>query len=172
MEWIRSRHRLNREEKLVNRMKKTERTYEPHLAVREFSVPPGGEWSPRSPGWSLIQIGRGTGYFLQPQSSLELETGTALLVAGPTQGSIRASQLGGLFLYSFSVTPARLTGLITMGEQDFLEQAAFRKEFSLRILSPRRSGGDENGGTLRRRKLERVVVSAESAPTVCRGFWQ
>ena len=137
MEWIRSRHRLNREEKLVNRMKKTERIYEPHLAVREFSVPPGGEWSPRSPGWSLIQIGRGTGYFLQPQSSLELETGTVLLVAGPAQGSIRASQLGGMFLYSFSVTPARLTGLITMGEQDFLEQAAFRKEFSLRILSPR-----------------------------------
>jgi AraC-like DNA-binding protein len=118
------------------RVKKAERIYEPHLAVREFSVPPGGEWAPRSPGWSLIKIERGTGYFLQPQSSLELETGTALLVAGPAQGSIRASQLGGLFLYSFSVTPTRLTGLITMGEQDFLEQAACRKEFSLRLLPP------------------------------------
>ncbi|MGP8021904.1 MAG: hypothetical protein ACLPRE_13105, partial [Limisphaerales bacterium] len=33
------------------------------LTVREFSVPPGGEWKPRSPGWSLIQIEQGTGYF-------------------------------------------------------------------------------------------------------------
>jgi AraC-like DNA-binding protein len=134
---IRSRKRVNRKAKFCDRMKKTERGYEPHLAIREFSVPPGGEWVPRSPGWSLIQIGRGAGYFLQPQSSLELETGTALLVASQAQGSIRASQLSELFLYSFSVTPARLTGLITMGEQDFLEQAALRKEFSLRILPPR-----------------------------------
>ncbi len=117
-------------------MKKPESVYEPHLAVREYSVPPGGEWTPRSPGWSLIQVEQGTGYFLQPQSSLELETGTALLLAGHAQGSIRASQLGGLSLYSFSIIPARLTGLITLGEQDFLEQAAARKDFPLRILPP------------------------------------
>jgi AraC-like DNA-binding protein len=117
-------------------MKKTERIYEPHLAVRKFSVPPGGEWSPRSPGWSLIQIGSGTGYLLQSQLSREVETGTVLLIAGPAQGSIRASQLGGLSLSAFGVTPARLTGLITMGEQDFLEQAAFRKECSVRMLPP------------------------------------
>ena len=79
-------------------MMKPERIYEPHLTVREFSVPPGGEWAPRSPGWSLIQIKRGTGYFLQPLSSLELETGTALLLASPAPGNIRASQLGGLSL--------------------------------------------------------------------------
>jgi AraC-like DNA-binding protein len=106
------------------------------LAIREFSVPPGEEWAPRSPGWLLVQIARGTGYFLQPQSSLELETGTALLLAGHAPGSIRASQLGGLSLYSFRVIPARLTGLITLGEQDFLEQAASRKDFPLRILPP------------------------------------
>jgi AraC-like DNA-binding protein len=117
-------------------MKKPERIYEPHLAVREISVPPGGEWSPRSPGWSLIQIGRGTGYFLQSQSSQELEIGMVLLVAGQVQGSIRASQLGGLSLYSFSVIPTRLTGLITLGEQDFLATASARKEFAVRILSP------------------------------------
>jgi AraC-like DNA-binding protein len=117
-------------------MNKPERIYEPHLAAREISVPPGGEWSPRSPGWSLIQIARGTGYFLQPPSSQELEPGVVLLVTGQAPGSIRASQLGGLALYSFSVIPARLTGLITLGEQDFLATASSRKEFAHRLLPP------------------------------------
>ena len=117
-------------------MRKPERIYEPHLVVREFPVPPGGEWVPRSPGWSLMQIARGTGYCLQPQSSQELETGTILLVAGRAPGSIRASQLGGLSLFSFNVIPARLTGLITLGEQDFLALAASRPALSFRILPP------------------------------------
>jgi len=148
-------------------MMKPERIYEPHLTVREFSVPPGGEWAARSPGWSLIQIKHGTGYFLQPQSSLELETGTALLLAGPAPGTIRASQLGGLSLYVFSVIPARLTGLITLGEQDYLEQAAARKGFPLRILPPNNpvavkmrelcAGGDSSGLLFRLRLLQFFV---------------
>jgi AraC-like DNA-binding protein len=117
-------------------VKKPERIYEPHLVVREFPVPPGGEWVPHSPGWSLMQIARGTGYCLQPQLSRELETGTVLLVAGRAPGSIRASQLGGLSLFSFNVIPTRLTGLITQGEQDFLTLAAARTEFSFRIFPP------------------------------------
>lgn len=117
-------------------MNRLERAYQPHLAIRKFSVPPGGEWIPRSTGWSLVQIERGTGYLLQPQSSLELETGTALLVVGSAPGSVRASQLGGLDLCSFSVMPSRLTGLITLGEQDFLERAASRKIFPVRVLPP------------------------------------
>ncbi len=117
-------------------MKKSERHYEPHLVIREISVPPGGEWRPHSPGWSLVQITRGTGYCLQPQSSRELETGTILLMTAQASGKIRASQLGGMLLSSFSVTPARLTGLITLGEQDFLALAASRPESSLRVLPP------------------------------------
>ncbi len=148
-------------------MMKPERIYEPHLTIREFSVPPGGEWTPRVPGWSLIQIKQGTGYFLQPQASLELETGTALLLAGSAPGTIRASQLGGLSLYVFSVIPARLTGLITLGEQDFLEQAAARKDFPLRILPPNNpvavkmrelcAGGDSSGLLFRLRLLQFFV---------------
>jgi AraC-like DNA-binding protein len=148
-------------------MKKPERIYEPHLAIREFSVPPGGEWAPRSPGWSLIQVGCGTGYYLRPQSSQELEMGTVLLGAGHVQGNIRASQLGGLSLYSFSVIPARLTGLITLGEQDFLELASSRKEFPLRILPPHSPvavkmrelyAGRNSGGLLFRLNLLQLFV--------------
>ena len=119
-------------------MKKPDRSlYEPHLAIREFSVLPGGEWVPKLSGWSLIQVKSGTGYWLQAQSSRELEAGMVLLVADHVRGSIRASQLGGLSLYSFSMIPARLTGLITLGEQNLFETAASRKEISLQILPSR-----------------------------------
>lgn len=150
-------------------MSRLNRAYQPHLAIREFSVSPGGDWAPRSTGWSLIQIKGGTGYFLQPQSSLELETGTALLMTGSTPGSIRASQLGGLALYSFSVIPSRLTGLITLGEQDFLERTASRKDTSVRIL-PRHHpvaarmmelcANENPGGLLVRLRLLQLFVEA------------
>lgn len=163
-------------------MKKPESGYEPHLAIREFSVPPGGEWAPRSPGWSLIQIVRGTGYFLQPQSSLELETGTALLLAGHAPGSLRASQLGGLSLYSFRVIPARLTGLITLGEQDFLEQAASRKDFPVRILPPHNpvamkmrqwyAGGNSSGLLFRLHLLQFFVEAFGSELDQAASNWE
>ena len=117
-------------------MKKQQLGYEPHLSIREFSVPPGKEWGPQSPGWFLIQVASGTGYYLQPTSSRELETGVVLLVAGHQPGNIRASQLGGLSLFVFNIIPARLPGLITQWERDFLELAASRKEFTPRILPP------------------------------------
>jgi AraC-like DNA-binding protein len=75
--------------------------------------------------------------------------------------------LGGLSLCVFSVIPARLTGLITLGEQDFLETASARKEFSLRIFPPRNPvavkmlelyAGRNSGGLLFRLKLLQLFV--------------
>jgi AraC-like DNA-binding protein len=116
-------------------MKKSDYTYQPHLSLKEFSIPPSGQWVPQSTCWSLIQVRQGIGYYLQPELNQELQSGTALLVAGSVRGSLRASQLGGLSLYSFSVVPARLTGLITFSEQNFLEKEAGKK-FSLQIFPP------------------------------------
>ena len=52
-------------------MTKPNRSYEPHLAVREVSLPPKGEWEPRLPGWSLCQVVSGAGYWLHPQLNQE-----------------------------------------------------------------------------------------------------
>ncbi len=117
-------------------MKKPDDLYKDHLAIREFSVLPGEEWLPGFSGWSLIQVGSGSGYWLQAQSSTELEAGTVLLVAGNTPGRVRASQLNGMFMCAFNVMPARLIGLITLGEQDFLKLAASRQELALQVLAP------------------------------------
>jgi AraC-like DNA-binding protein len=98
-------------------MNKSDFKYQPNLAFREFNVPAGEEWQPRLAGWSLVFIRQGSGYCLQPRLNRELETGTALLLAGPLPGSIRASQLGELSFCCCSIIPDRLTALISLDEQ-------------------------------------------------------
>jgi len=122
--------------KSINAMNKPDCFYEPHLEIREISVPPGKEWRLRLSGWSLIQIAGGNGYWLQEPSRTELETGTVLLLAGDNPGRVLASQLSAMSLFHFSVMPDRLSGLITLGEQDFFKQAAARKELAFQVLPP------------------------------------
>ncbi len=87
-------------------MKKSNGTYEPHLAIKDFSISPKGEWMPQFSGWSFIQVRRGSGYFLQSQLNQELAIGTVLLVGGAVPGTIRASQLCELSLCLFNSIPA------------------------------------------------------------------
>ncbi len=117
-------------------MKKSNCPYEPHLVLREFTIPAGGDWAARFAGWSVIQISSGTGYYLHPQSNQELETGAVILMAEGVNGNIRASRLGNLSLCAFSVRPVHLTGLITLPEENFLATAAGGNENFIRILSP------------------------------------
>ena len=96
---------------------------------------PGKEWLPRPSDWSLIQVEEGVGYWLQGPVSIELKTGAVLLVYGDGLGRIRASQLNSMSLYSFNVSPARLTGLITLSEQDFLRQAASQSDLAFQVFN-------------------------------------
>jgi AraC-like DNA-binding protein len=110
--------------------------YEPHLTIRAFSILPGREWLPKNTDWSLVQVEEGMGYWLDGQSSVDLQTGAVLLVSGSGQGRLRASQLSNMSLFSFSVTPGRLTGLITLSEQDSLKQAASKTELAFQVFPP------------------------------------
>ena len=116
-------------------VKKSDFKYQPNLAIREFTIPSGGEWLPRASGWSLIHVRQGSGYCLQSHGNQELVTGSLLLAAGCLQGSIRASQLGELSLGSFHIIPERLTGLITLDEQHLLKLPP-ANESLLKILPP------------------------------------
>jgi AraC-like DNA-binding protein len=150
-------------------MTKSDRAYEPHLAIREVCLPPGGEWTPRWSGWTLIQIGSGNGYWLHRQLNHELEAGTVLLLSPQVRGSIRASQLGGLSLYSFNVQPERLTGVITLSEQSILQKTASREEFSPKVFDPGSApatkwkelrAGQRQGGLLFRLQLLQLFAGS------------
>jgi AraC-like DNA-binding protein len=117
-------------------MNKLVHLYQPHLTMREFTLPAGKEWCPQLSDWSLVQVKRGHGYWLQDQTRAELAAGTILLLAGVVPGRLLVSQLNTMSLNSFTVMPDRLTGLLTLGEQDFFRQAASREKFTARIFSP------------------------------------
>ena len=72
----------------------------------------------------MIWIQAGAGYWLQPHSNHELQAGTSLLLPPESQGAIRASQVSELSLRFFRVEPGRLSGLLTLNEQQFFARAA------------------------------------------------
>src|SRR5215475_8321565 len=117
-------------------MAKLDCSYEHHLIVKDIFLEPGEEWTLRLPGWSMVLIKEGTGYWMNRQQNQELLPGSVLLVTERVEGSILASQLGGARLHIFRVEPHRLTGLITLREQRYFETAALRTELSLRIMPP------------------------------------
>lgn len=122
--------------KIVDATNDLNHPYAPHLLLRGFSLAAGKEWSPQLTGWTLIQVESGTGYWLQGQSRVELETGTVLLIPEDDPGRILASCLNGMLLHFFTVIPERLIAMITQGELDFFRQAAGRKEYARQILPP------------------------------------
>src|SRR5216684_2210639 len=115
---------------------KADSGFSPHLVIQEMVLQPGDEWEPRMPGWSLIQVRSGEGYWLHPRANQKLEAGAVLLLADRAQGGIRASLLGEMCLHFFSVATDRLTGLISLGEQRFFETAATINELAFQVLPP------------------------------------
>ena len=116
-------------------MSKSCQLFEPHLAVREITVPSGGDWAPRAQGWSMVWIQSGAGYWLHPRANQPLEPGMALALGHGSGGGIRASQLGDLRLRGFEIRPERLAGLLTLEELGFF-QAAAAGELSASRLFP------------------------------------
>jgi AraC-like DNA-binding protein len=122
--------------KLLNLNQKADGPYEPQLVINDTTLPPGGEWSPRLPGWLIVHVSRGVGYWLHARLNRELLTGSVMLISHQVQGSVRASQVGELHLQYFRTEPKRLTGLVTMADQKVLESAADDAGLSLRFLAP------------------------------------
>jgi AraC-like DNA-binding protein len=113
---------------------KADRPYQQHLVINELALGPGGEWIHQSRGWRFIHVTAGVGYWLHPRNNQEIPTGGVLVVSDQTQGCFRASQIGGAVLHFFDVKPERLTGLITLGDQHFMQGAARQDRFALRII--------------------------------------
>ncbi len=96
---------------------------ERHLILQEVTLRPSGEWSPPAPGWTVVRVAEGFGYWLQGGGARELKTGDGFVATETSQLVLRASQLGNLKLQFFCVQPQFLNGLITVAEGYQLEQA-------------------------------------------------
>lgn len=155
--------------KIIDATNELNHPYAPHLLIRALSLAPSKEWAPQLAGWALIQIGSGSGYWLQGQSRIELETGAALLVAGDVRGRVLASCLNGMSLHYFTMMPERLAGLITQGEQDCFKEAATRRNLAYQVLPPHHPvaakmrelcGSPSRGGLMFRLNLLQILIEA------------
>ena len=96
---------------------------ERHLILQEVTLRPSGEWSPPAPGWVVVRVADGIGYWLQGGGARELNPGDGFVATEISNLVLRASQLGFLKLEFFCVQPQFLNGLITVTEGHQLEQA-------------------------------------------------
>ena len=104
------------------------------LLMRELTLIPGGEWSPVFPGWLLVRLTQGLGYWMQPRGTQELASGSVLVLSEQARGVIRSSQLGPTVCHFFFVEPRKLTGLITLAEQRRLEEASKTEAGCVRLV--------------------------------------
>jgi AraC-like DNA-binding protein len=111
-------------------------SYEPQLVINELALPPGGEWSPQLPGWLVIHVNSGVGYWLHPRLNSELQTGAVVLLSDQIHGCVRASQVGELRLHFFHMEPGKLTGLLSLADQALMQNAAGDEKLALRLLPP------------------------------------
>ena len=137
-------------------------SYELHLTVREISLPAGMEWSSCFSNWLMIQVSCGTGYWMHTRQNLQLEAGTILVLPPESDGSLRASRVGGLSFSFFCVDPTRLMGLLTLAEQAYFRAAAAKEAFFARTLPGQHPlagklreilGGQKQGRSLLRLQL-------------------
>ncbi len=123
---------------------------ERHLILQEIMLRPSGEWSPPAPGWTVVRVAEGFGYWLQGGGARELKTGDGFVATETSQLVLRASQLGNLKLQFFCVQPQYLNGLITVAEGHQLEQAG--KNTAARAIA---FGADDATG----QKFSRLAAS-------------
>ena len=122
---------------------KPDDSYEPQLVINEIALLPGGEWSPQWPGWLVIHVSAGGGYWLHPRLNRELQTGAVVVLSDQIHGCIRASQVGELRLHFFRTEPRKLTGLVSLADQTLMQNAAGDEKLSLRVLPPNAPWSDK-----------------------------
>ena len=109
--------------------------FDPQLALNQILLLPGGEWMPRTGGWSFIRVHQGLGYWLHPRTSRELACGSILVLSDFMDGTIRASKICELDLRYFHVEPEKLSGILTLAEQRILHELKQKEEYAIHFLS-------------------------------------
>ena len=107
---------------------------EPHLIIREMSLPQGGEWRPQFRGWCFLQIKSGICYWQEQGGAREIPAGSVLVRAQEARGALCASQLSGVETAYFCLEPEKLTGLLSLGEQRCIQRAA--EKCCIKLLAP------------------------------------
>ncbi|MDB6021320.1 MAG: hypothetical protein JWQ04_1177 [Pedosphaera sp.] len=91
--------------------------YQDHLFLHEVDLSAGGERSFASPGWCVVRLSGGVGYYFFDGQFKEIAVGELLAVPPGKTVVLRASQIGAITLHYFDFHPERLGPLLTLSEQ-------------------------------------------------------
>lgn len=108
-------------------------TLQNHLAMAETSLRPTTEWNHILPGWCLIRIAAGHGYWMQKSFARELSTGAIVVVPPKNDGYLRASQMGPLELQYFCFSPDLLGGILSPNDRQFFQSAEIQAGHGLQF---------------------------------------
>ena len=97
-------------------------TGDPHLVLKELVLLPSGEWFTQSPGWVVVRVSAGAGYWLHQGVGRDLGVGDMVVAESNCGGTVRASSLGPLTLQFFIAQPRLLNGLLAVTEWRQLEK--------------------------------------------------
>ncbi len=117
-------------------------SFEPHLTLNEAKVPMGWEWRPQLNGWCFLRIRSGVTYWQEASQTQELPPGACLAIGAKSRGTFRASQLNDAMLDHFFLDPAKLSGLLSLSEQQALK-AADASQVLARIFPPSHPVSDQ-----------------------------
>ncbi len=92
------------------------------MILQSTVLSPAAEWSPTTQGWTCVRIATGVGYWMHGGQVRELKEGDGFVVASKPGMAVRASQLGILKLEFYLLQPSLLNGLLTVTEENRLEQ--------------------------------------------------
>lgn len=105
------------------------------MVLTEETLPPGEERELGAEGWRFCVAQEGVLYWMGQPRAMELSPGE-MLVAGPgVQGCLRASQINGARLRSFSVNLAALLGVFSLTERDALLRLDARPDDGPELLA-------------------------------------
>jgi AraC-like DNA-binding protein len=110
--------------------------FEPHLMIKERKVPKGDEWLPQFRGWCLLQVKSGICYWQEAGGAREILAGSVLVLTRAAEGRLCASLLSEVEIAFFCLEPEKLTGLLTLREQQSFKTAASAEKGAVRVLGP------------------------------------
>lgn len=108
--------------------------YANYLCLDRVELSASSEWAAEFPGWCILQIKTGQGYWLGAREPQALNTGDLVALLPLREGAFRASSLGSVTLDYFRFSPDLVSGLLAPAERDQLESLSRQSALAIRHL--------------------------------------
>lgn len=108
--------------------------YANYLCLDRVELSSSDEWRADFPGWCVLQLKAGQGYWLGGGAPCSLNTGDVAALLPLREGMFRSSSLSPVTIDYFRFSPDLVSGLLAPAERDQLESLSRHVELATRFL--------------------------------------